>query len=468
MNRIFHLLLLSIITVLPTLAQLKTKVDERFELTSIVFRLAGAEEYVNNEVSSYISDIDNYFSRYKNHALIGYIKKIRERDKIAYDAVSGSTDLLEIKKGKIQIKPRVNIAKYIKNDDRWSEATLTEYFQLLNLFYKDTKFHLFFNAHTDFYKQAEARLDDVVNKINISWFESFFGKPLKNPAIYASLCNGKSNYALSSSGHIDNPIEKFGIVIGCSQIDEAGIPVFDTISLVPIIIHEFCHHFTNPLVDKYEDELISSAEKIFPYVKEQLNRVAYNTPNSIYGEGFNNLFVNMYYRENPTTTDKYEIVKNERHGFIWMERATVFMDNFYSNRKVYPYIDDFMPQLIGFLKFVSKNIEIITNEYKNKNPYVVNIFPISDSEIDACLREITVHFSHPMWNSFAIFPSQEEGLNIPENSNFVWSQDRKKLIIYVSLKNDSTYGFTLPKYVFQSENAYPMLEDFHVKFKTKK
>ncbi|MDH6311244.1 hypothetical protein M2448_004210, partial [Dysgonomonas sp. PF1-14] len=413
MNRIFHLLLLSIIAVLPTLAQLKTKVDERFELTSIAFRLAGAEEYTNNEVSGYISDIDNYFSKYKNHALIGYIKKIRERDEIAYNAISGSTNLLEIKKGKVQIKQGVNIANYIKDDDRWSEVTLIEYFRLLNIFYKDTKFQHFFNTHTDFYKQTEARLDDVVSKINISWFESFFGEPLKDPAIYASLCNGRNNYALPSSGHIDNHIEKFGIVIGCNQIDEAGIPVFDAISLTPIIIHEFCHHFTNPLVDKYDNELISSAEKIFPYVKDQLYRVAYNTPNSIYREGFNNLFVNMYYRENPTTTDKHEIAKNERHGFIWMERAICFMDNFYYNRKVYPYIDDFMSQLTGFLEFVSKNIETIVNEYKNKNPYVVNIFPILDSKVDSSLKEITIYFSHPMWNSFAIFPTEEEELKIP-------------------------------------------------------
>lgn len=46
-------------------AQIKCEVNECFELTSIVFRLAGAEEYVINDLEKYTSAVDKYFERYK-------------------------------------------------------------------------------------------------------------------------------------------------------------------------------------------------------------------------------------------------------------------------------------------------------------------------------------------------------------------------------------------------------------------
>lgn len=47
-------------------AQVKSQVKESFELTSIAFRLAGAEEYINNTIPGYTADIDNYFSNIEN------------------------------------------------------------------------------------------------------------------------------------------------------------------------------------------------------------------------------------------------------------------------------------------------------------------------------------------------------------------------------------------------------------------
>jgi len=43
-------------------AQLSSKVDERFELTSIVFRLAEGKEYVNNETYEATKHTFGYWS----------------------------------------------------------------------------------------------------------------------------------------------------------------------------------------------------------------------------------------------------------------------------------------------------------------------------------------------------------------------------------------------------------------------
>ncbi|MCR4825655.1 MAG: DUF4932 domain-containing protein, partial [Bacteroidales bacterium] len=56
-------------------AQPKGHVDERFELTSVVFRLTEDVAFVHSTPANYIADIDDYFSPYKNHELIEFVKK---------------------------------------------------------------------------------------------------------------------------------------------------------------------------------------------------------------------------------------------------------------------------------------------------------------------------------------------------------------------------------------------------------
>lgn len=64
------------------------KVDERFKLTSIVCRLAGAPEYMQCRVPEYAENIDSYFETYSQHPLISYMQEIRNEYGISYDAIS--------------------------------------------------------------------------------------------------------------------------------------------------------------------------------------------------------------------------------------------------------------------------------------------------------------------------------------------------------------------------------------------
>ena len=71
-------LLLSISLLLAfnlSFCQPQVSVDERFELTSIVFRLTDDVAFVHSNPANYIKDIDDYFSEFKNHELIAFVKK---------------------------------------------------------------------------------------------------------------------------------------------------------------------------------------------------------------------------------------------------------------------------------------------------------------------------------------------------------------------------------------------------------
>jgi len=473
--RKFSLLFFFCICSTLVFSQLKSHVDERFELTSIVFRLAGADEYNNNQVKSYISDIDDYFAPFKEHPLIRYVKEIREKDEVAYDAVSGITFQLVIRGNHIDLSPQSDKAAFLQSEPRWKNESMDKFIKLLNHFYKETKFKVFFSRHQDLYSTAENRFDGLLQTIHEEWFQSFYGEPLGNPAIYLSLCNGSSNYSMNAYSK-DNS-SNYGIVIGCSRVDKDGIPNFILAysednkpyydnKKIRVIIHEFSHHFSNPLVTKYEQEMNVAAEKMFPYVREQLAKYAYNDAKSILFEGLNELFVNTYFWEykNP---DSYNIYDDENRGFVWMRRAIRFMNNFYENRIIYPYIKGFMPQLVSFINTSGNHIDQIMDEYNHSFPYVVNVFPGINTTVSADIKEIRVDFSHPMIVGIGInYPENLNGILPQKTATSYWSKDMKTLIMPVALEKEENCNINLSKGVFQSFENFPMKEDFEILFKT--
>jgi len=99
------------------------KVDERTELLSIVFRLAEAKEYMNDNVPAYATEIDQYFAPFKEHEAIRFVKKVRSEQGVSYDAVMSLAVALEIKDS---IRLRPNLSMY-SIDQRWGTEKATEF-----------------------------------------------------------------------------------------------------------------------------------------------------------------------------------------------------------------------------------------------------------------------------------------------------------------------------------------------------
>ncbi|MDR2839989.1 MAG: DUF4932 domain-containing protein, partial [Paludibacter sp.] len=406
------------------------------------------------------------FAQFENHELIKYIKIIRERDSIAYNAVAATVAFLQIRNGKVELAKNADI-NCLLQDSRWKYETFTSFVKKLNKFYQDTKFKSFFNQHKALYAETEKRFDEFLSGINTEWFQKFFGTPLNNPIIYVSLLNGTSNYG----GKVFCSEESPGYIsVGCTQVDNDGIPAFQyNFDLLYTIVHELCHIYTNSLSIKYENSLSESGKIIFPFVKEKLEKVAYGDAKTMLAEGFNNLCTNMYCMENNFPFSKYNIRDNEEYGFIWMRRAVKFMDDFYANRSLYPYITDFMPQYIEFINFTAKHIEQIAFEYEHSNPYVVNVFPAINSTVSVDTKEIRIQFSCSMWSSYGIDNSEDSTLLIPSmQEKAFWNDEKNILIIPVKLESEKNYGLALRADVFQSFDTFPMKENFEIKFNTEK
>lgn len=79
-----------LITLLCTQLQaqnIEPRVSEQVELMSILARSANYQEYHMDMAGSYIHDIDSCFTAWSDHPAVSYMKDIRKKHGISYDAV---------------------------------------------------------------------------------------------------------------------------------------------------------------------------------------------------------------------------------------------------------------------------------------------------------------------------------------------------------------------------------------------
>lgn len=134
-------------------------------------------------------------------------------------------------------------------DDRWEKEDTEEFVEKLRQFAAETKFNEFFEAQTPLYEKGILSCKSLMAQYPDmhKWFDEFFGVE-KNDELKLVLgfLNGHFNYGPRfQSGQTS---EKYAVV---GQISDPGGNVGFTLQQLGITVHEFCHSFTNPVLDKY-------------------------------------------------------------------------------------------------------------------------------------------------------------------------------------------------------------------------
>lgn len=107
-------------------------------------------------------------------------------------------------------------------------------------------------------------------------------------------------------------------------------------------------------------------------------------------------------------------------------------------------------------------------EYDNKEPYITDIFPISNSTLPLGIDTIQIRFSKPMFGAYGIRPLDDKRISPPYTDYQPFWKDKYTFCIILDrskLEKGKTYGFKLNRAFFQSEKTYPMKEDFPYTFK---
>ncbi|MGN8067802.1 DUF4932 domain-containing protein [Mucilaginibacter sp. 22184] len=440
------------------------KVDQRVELLSIVFRLAGNDEYINDNDTGYVKAIHAHFDRFTNHPLIAYARTLRDSDKIGYDApMSMAVDLQQAP----SLSPIIPFGKQLP-DKRWTEATANKFVILLKQFYKDADCDGFFRDQLVRYSIAEKRFEITFRQFDTAWYPTFYGQAAgESFNVIIGLSNGYANYGphLNTSGQ-----RKVYAIMGAFTFDIKGDPIFEPDNYLPTLIHEFNHSFVNELNTQFEKPLSLSGETIFNKQSLKMGRLAYGNWKTMFDEALVRAAVIIYQEQHGADTIKIRhcIQTEQALGFVWMADLVKLLENYEEQRKTNPNLKSFMPKIVGFYSNVAKDIDGYNERYLAKCAKVISVSPLSngDQNVNAATSEITFTFDKPLDGIRYFFGPGIKGLeHYPKPLKISFSDDHKSVILKVNLKPNTEYQLNMAGSRMRTNDGYSVM-DFSLTFKT--
>jgi len=445
---------------------ISASVDERVELMSIVFRIAGSQSYAKTTVEEYSKQIDQYFEKYKNDKLIDFTKNLIRKNEIAYDAVVSMAMHLKIENGQISLNQDLDA---LLPDERWGKDT-DKFISLLNVFYTASNFHQFYFEHENLYSLSEKNFEKYINAVDIKWFQAFYDKEVKdNFKIILQLAAGGSNYGQKikyNSGQVIN------YALLCTwETDSLGIPEYELNEIEGTTVHEFNHSFCNPLLDKYYLQIENSANECYKLVREKMESEAYGEPEIMVYEAFVRATAIMY--EIKKGLNEKETRKRIRYeqfnGFIWMEELVSLLKIYETERTTYPTLETFMPVIIEKINSLDSK-KIAGEVFCKGNAEILKCsIPVESIDVDPKTDELRVYFSMPMSGGFGSSPGKGGQKNYPEITSVKWLDDpHTELIISIKLQPGKFYSIEFPSRFNLDENYCEMSKSYSLNFKTKK
>lgn len=443
----------------------KPKVDQRVELMSLVFRLAECREYNSQRFANYAQGIESYFKAHKDHELMKYIKTIRRKRGIGFDAVMFMAISMS---DSYPFKPLVPFSKEIP-EQRWGKKAATQFLKLLNQFYVDANCAEFFKKNQTLYTQASERFTKVYNELDLSWYQKFYGeKPKGEFRIVNGLGNGGGNYGPKT---LMDGKEIVYAIMGTWMVDDAGMPKYPIDNYFPTLLHEFNHSFVNHVVEKFHNQLANSGKIIFKPVKARMNAQAYGTWQTMYAEAIVRAGVIKYLQDHDYEPDFVQSRLNSEinRGFLWTAELVAELERYDNNRDKYPSLESFMPEIIKFFDQVAQNVGQLEKEVEKRTPKVVQIKPFKNGsqEVATSLNTIVVLFDQPLkGRGYSVNKGAKGKKAFPEIEEVTYSEDKKSVSIKLKLKPNKTYQFVLTGSYFKSVHGYG-IKDYEINFKTK-
>lgn len=441
-------------------------VDPRVELFSILFRLAGNPEYSQEVIPSYVKDVEAQFGKYRNHPAVVTARNLRHTRGVAFDApmtlavhVADAFTLREL----TPFDPRPESL-----DPRWSVAGARDILDKLRDFAKDADFAAFLHAHQDLYALTVARMQDLLRREgHIEWFGQFFGtRPRARFTVALALLNDGGSYGPHC--RTAEGVDELYCILGVWKTDRQGLPRFDREAL-PIVIHEFCHSFANPLVDRHMAALRPAGERIYPHVAAEMRKQAYGHWKSMMYESLVRACVVRHtLRYAGAKAAAAEIDEQRKRSFLWTQDLSDVLGEYEARRDRHATLDAFMPRIIAVLNEYAEELARRQEAAAGAEPKIVSMTPANHAgNVDPDLSAIRITFDRPMkdgpWRLAGGGPHFPEVTSPP-----TYDSRRRLLVIPVRLKPLWDYEFRLNSdgaAEIQSEKGEP-LPPLHVKFRT--
>ncbi|MFU1855652.1 DUF4932 domain-containing protein [Sphingobacterium sp. NGMCC 1.201703] len=440
----------------------RPKVDERIEILSIVFRLAGNQEYNSDVFKRYIDRVNEHYGPFKEHELITFVKKVKNENGIGYDAVMSMAIHLD---DKFNLKQK-NSEETL--DKRWSKDNAVQFATLLQKFYRDSNSKRFFQKNQALYNEVQKRFLPIYEHIDLGWYPKFYGKePSEKFLIVNGLGNGGGNYGVS----IKNPrgYKEVYAIMGTWSMDSLGMAEFPLQSYFPTLLHEFNHSFVNYLLEKDTIIFRDSGEKLYSVVKEKMNRQAYGSWQTTLNEALVRAAVIKYQKDHNFSSEEISRETNEQldRGFLWIEKLVDELDNFDRQRDRYPTLENYMPVLAKAYQSYAADIFSLDAAFDEKRPKIISFEGIEDGQntVNSTIGQLKINFDKPLLGQGRSFRGISKE-SFPMIKGHRYSPDKKSVIIDWDLEPNKTYEIFITGNAFRTADGIPM-KDHYLKFSTK-
>jgi len=437
------------------------KIDKRVELLSIVFRLAGNEEYNATYFKLYNDKVENHFNAFKEHELVKFAKELKEKKGISYDAVMSMAVILDD-----NLNPLIDFSTTVP--ERWSKDETIKFVRLLKKFYKDAKCEEFFNDNEALFQEVATRFRPAYEKLDLNWYQSFYGrKEDENFSIIISIGSGVQNYGPSYI--LPNAKKEVFAIMGTWKVDESGIPVYEQDEYLPTIIHEFNHSFVNPLLAKHKESFEESGKGIYKAVEYEMSRQqAYGNWQIMLNEALVRASVIKYFIDHGTNESKIQMMLNNEsnNGFIWIKGLVDELKKYDNQRDEYPTLESYIPTLSDAYKIFAERI----SQFDAQRPKVESIteFANNDANLGSQVKTITINFDRPLsGKGYSVNYGSKGKLVFPKLDNIYYTNDNKSVVMEVQLTPNQEYQFILTGKNFKTPEGIG-LKTYEVNFKTTK
>ncbi|MBK7673070.1 MAG: DUF4932 domain-containing protein [bacterium] len=423
-------------------APVSVAVDERVELMSIIARLAGDEVYnAPNSASPYAERVERHFGAFRGHAVVAAYRSMQEQYGVGYDAIPslavhlGGVPTLAERIPFDQGPPRL--------DPRWSVEPTRAFLSALRDFAVASDARGFFDSERDFYAACAARFAPGLSEARaVEWFDAFLG--VKAGATYkvipGLLCGG-NNYGTGVS-FPDGCPEEVLPVLGCAVWDAGGLPVF-TPDAVSIYVHELCHTYTNPVVDRHLAAFEPGASALFPLVADQMSRMAYSTWRIMTCETLVRACVVRYFADSQSTGAALrESAQQGALGFTWVPAVAVSLERFAAARDRYPTLDDFVPEIAKVMEGYADLLAAQLKAMERARPRIVSMVPANGAvDVDPALTTLVIRFDRLMRGQYTFMGVPADipaAVGAPH-----WDDSQMSLSVDVQLTPGHTYHYWL-------------------------
>lgn len=456
-------LLAAALTAQSTAPAIPVRVDPRIELLSAVFRLAGNPEYGQGRLERYNAAIEAHFAPHKEHAAVRQARELRRQRGISYDAVASFAVHLEgIDPPRFATRGR----HPQRLDKRWTEGDARSFLAHLGEFVRDTKVQEFLAGQRELHAHAEAQMQKVVAEhVAMQWFGTFFGeRPKARFQVVLGLLNGGGNYGpsvLCADG-----TEDLYAIVGCWDKDGQGLPRYDK-SVVPTLVHEYCHSFCNPVVEAHSALLAKAGDELFTRTAAAMKAQAYGNGHTLLCESLVRACVIRYRAAaegDQAAAD--EAREQARRSFAWAGAlADLLATEYERDRKAYPTLHAFAPRLGAFFRDAVPRLDAQIA----KAPKVVSIVPKDGArDVDPATKALVITFDRPMQDG--MWSVVGGGEHFPKiTGKPAYDQDRKVLTVPIELRPEWDYELWLNRGKYDSFRAADgtPLPPVQVRFRTR-